>query len=178
MASNSSAAAVAALFGIRDGDHEDQIKPLFAQQQQHHHHQPPMAPSNAAAAASAAGSAAGQAAVAAPPAKKKRTLPGNPCKVYPFFFCSVSDFQSCMHGCQHSILLSPCWSCLDLSVGASFNSFVLACTRRQLATASLSKIHMVFVSILPCLSSDFFSWFWNFWFTCIMSFLEGICMLA
>uniref|UniRef100_A0A0E0NJ25 Protein EARLY HEADING DATE 2 n=1 Tax=Oryza rufipogon TaxID=4529 RepID=A0A0E0NJ25_ORYRU len=75
MASNSSAAAVAALFGIRDGDHEDQIKPLFAQQQQHHHHQPPMAPSNAAAAASAAGSAAGQAAVAAPPAKKKRTLP-------------------------------------------------------------------------------------------------------
>uniref|UniRef100_A0A0E0K3G3 Protein EARLY HEADING DATE 2 n=1 Tax=Oryza punctata TaxID=4537 RepID=A0A0E0K3G3_ORYPU len=75
MASNSSAAAVAALFGIRDGDHEDQIKPLFAQQQQHHHQQPPMAPSNAAAAASAAGSAAGQATAAAPPAKKKRTLP-------------------------------------------------------------------------------------------------------
>jgi hypothetical protein len=97
MASNSSAAAVAALFGIRDGDHEDQIKPLFAQQQQHHHHQPPMAPSNAAAAASAAGSAAGQAAVAAPPAKKKRTLPGNPCKVYPFFFV---QFQTFSHACM------------------------------------------------------------------------------
>uniref|UniRef100_J3LFR3 Protein EARLY HEADING DATE 2 n=1 Tax=Oryza brachyantha TaxID=4533 RepID=J3LFR3_ORYBR len=76
MASNSSAAAVAALFGIRDGDHEDQIKPLFGQhQQQHHHQQPPMVPSNATVAVSAAGSAAGQAAPAAPPVKKKRTLP-------------------------------------------------------------------------------------------------------
>ncbi|KAF0934330.1 hypothetical protein E2562_024817 [Oryza meyeriana var. granulata] len=73
MASNSSAAAVAALFGIRDGDHEDLIKPLFAQQQ--HHHQPPVASSNAAAAVSAAGSAAGQAAAGTPPVKKKRTLP-------------------------------------------------------------------------------------------------------
>uniref|UniRef100_A0A0D9VJC4 C2H2-type domain-containing protein n=1 Tax=Leersia perrieri TaxID=77586 RepID=A0A0D9VJC4_9ORYZ len=72
MASNSSAAAVAALFGIRDSDHEDQIKPLFAQ---HHHQQQPVAPSNAGTAISAEGSVAGQAAAAAPPVKKKRTLP-------------------------------------------------------------------------------------------------------
>ncbi|KAL5212202.1 hypothetical protein ABZP36_023049 [Zizania latifolia] len=77
MASNSSAAAVAALFGIRDGDHEDQIKPLLApHQHQHQHHQPPVAPpSNAASAVSGAGSAAGQPAAAPPPVKKKRTLP-------------------------------------------------------------------------------------------------------
>ncbi|CAL5055074.1 unnamed protein product [Urochloa decumbens] len=68
MASNSSAAAVAALFGIRDGDHQDQIKPLLAQQQL------PPAPLLNAAASSAAGS--GQAAAAAsPPVKKKRNLP-------------------------------------------------------------------------------------------------------
>ncbi|XP_062203439.1 protein indeterminate-domain 5, chloroplastic-like [Phragmites australis] len=67
MASNSSAAAVAALFGIRDGDHQDQIKPLLAQQ----HQQPPVAPLNAAS--SSAGS--GHATAASPPVKKKRNLP-------------------------------------------------------------------------------------------------------
>ncbi|KAG8044491.1 hypothetical protein GUJ93_ZPchr0709g29093 [Zizania palustris] len=82
MASNSSAAAaMAALFGIRDVDHhEDQIKPLLAPHQHHHQHhlQPPVAPpSNAASAISGAGSAAaaGQPAAAPPPVKKKRTLP-------------------------------------------------------------------------------------------------------
>ncbi|KAL5207189.1 hypothetical protein ABZP36_031624 [Zizania latifolia] len=79
MASNSSsaAAAVAALFGIRDGDHEDQIKPpLLTQHQNHHQQQPPVAPPNAAAVVSGAGSAAGQPATAPPPpVKKKRTLP-------------------------------------------------------------------------------------------------------
>ncbi|CAN6280432.1 unnamed protein product [Urochloa humidicola] len=66
MASNSSAAAVAALFGIRDGDHQDQIKPLLAQ------HLPPPPLLNAAAS-SAAGS--GQPAAASPAVKKKRSLP-------------------------------------------------------------------------------------------------------
>ncbi|KAG8059922.1 hypothetical protein GUJ93_ZPchr0002g24564 [Zizania palustris] len=77
MASNSSAAAaVAALFGFRDGDHEDQIKPLLAQNQNNHQQQPPVAPPNAAAVVSGAGSAAGQPATAPPPpVKKKRTLP-------------------------------------------------------------------------------------------------------
>jgi hypothetical protein len=72
MASNSSAAALAALFRIRDGDHHEQMKPLFAQQ----HHQPPVAPLNVNGASSSAGS--GQATAALPPVKKKRNLPGNP----------------------------------------------------------------------------------------------------
>ncbi|TVU27967.1 hypothetical protein EJB05_19473, partial [Eragrostis curvula] len=50
MASNSSAAAVAALFGIRDGDHHEQMKPLLAPQ----HQQSPAAPLNGAS--SSAGS--------------------------------------------------------------------------------------------------------------------------
>lgn len=71
MASNSSAAAVAALFGIRDGgDHQDQIKPLLAQQQL------PPAPLLNAAASSSAGSGLQAATAASPPVKKKRTLPG------------------------------------------------------------------------------------------------------
>ncbi|XP_062226452.1 protein indeterminate-domain 5, chloroplastic-like [Phragmites australis] len=62
MASNSSAAA-AAFFGIRDGDQQDQIKPLISPQQQ--------------LAAALPGVASGQGAPAAapPPPKKKRTLP-------------------------------------------------------------------------------------------------------
>ncbi|KAL6899500.1 hypothetical protein ACP4OV_006158 [Aristida adscensionis] len=68
MASNSSAAAVAALFGIRDDDHQDQIKPLLAPP----HQQPPVAPIIAAASSSAA---SGQATASSPPVKKKRTLP-------------------------------------------------------------------------------------------------------
>jgi len=72
MASNSSAAAVAALFGIRDGDHQEQIKPLLAQP---HQQLPPAPLLSAAASSSAPGSA--QAAAASPPVKKKRTLPGN-----------------------------------------------------------------------------------------------------
>uniref|UniRef100_A0A804PLC7 Protein EARLY HEADING DATE 2 n=1 Tax=Zea mays TaxID=4577 RepID=A0A804PLC7_MAIZE len=74
MASNSSAAAVAAMFGIRDADHQDQMKPLLAQQHQHQHqHQMPPAPLLNAASSSAG---PGQAAGATPPAvKKKRNLP-------------------------------------------------------------------------------------------------------
>ncbi|XP_066322281.1 zinc finger protein GAI-ASSOCIATED FACTOR 1-like isoform X1 [Miscanthus floridulus] len=74
MASNSSAAAVAAMFGIRDADHQDQMKRLLAQQ---HQHQLPPAPLLNAAASSAAGS--GQATGASPPpVKKKRNLPADP----------------------------------------------------------------------------------------------------
>jgi hypothetical protein len=69
MASNSSAAAVAALFGIRDGDHHEQMMPLFGQQ----HHQPPVAPFNGASSSAVSG----QATAALPPVKK-RNLPGNP----------------------------------------------------------------------------------------------------
>ncbi|KAG8065816.1 hypothetical protein GUJ93_ZPchr0004g39366 [Zizania palustris] len=65
MASNSSAA----FFGIRDGDQQDQIKPLISQQQQ----QLAAALPGVAAAAPAASSQGAPA--AAPPAKKKRTLP-------------------------------------------------------------------------------------------------------
>ncbi|KAF8765403.1 hypothetical protein HU200_008548 [Digitaria exilis] len=73
MASNSSAATVAALFGIRDaGDHQDQIKPLIAQQHQHQLQQLPPAPLLNAASSSAG---SGQAAAASPPVKKKRNLP-------------------------------------------------------------------------------------------------------
>ncbi|KQK00679.1 protein indeterminate-domain 12 [Brachypodium distachyon] len=63
MASNSSAAAVAALFGVRDiGDHQDQIKPLLAQQ---HRQQPLMALT----------AGPDQATATVPPVKKKRNLP-------------------------------------------------------------------------------------------------------
>ncbi|KAL6634905.1 hypothetical protein ACP70R_027576 [Stipagrostis hirtigluma subsp. patula] len=68
MASNSSAAAVAALFGISDCDQQDQIKPLLAPPHQQH----PVAPLNAAASSSAV---SGQATAATPPVKKKRTQP-------------------------------------------------------------------------------------------------------
>ncbi|CAN6235943.1 unnamed protein product [Urochloa humidicola] len=64
MASNSSAAA---FFGIRDGDQQDQIKPLISPQQQ-----------QLAAALPAPAPATGQGAptaAAQPPPKKKRTLP-------------------------------------------------------------------------------------------------------
>lgn len=74
MASNSSAAAVAAMFGIRDADHQDQMKPLLAQQHQHQHQMPPAPLLNAASSSAGPGQAAG----ATPPAvKKKRNLPGN-----------------------------------------------------------------------------------------------------
>ncbi|KAG2568048.1 hypothetical protein PVAP13_7NG287500 [Panicum virgatum] len=65
MASNSSAAA---FFGIRDGDQQDQIKPLLSPQQQHQ-----LAAALPGAASSAP--ASGQGAPTAPPPKKKRTLP-------------------------------------------------------------------------------------------------------
>ncbi|VAI47951.1 unnamed protein product [Triticum turgidum subsp. durum] len=66
MASNSSAAAVAALFGIREGHQQDQMKPLLAQQQRQHVVAPPSALLTAGP---------DQAAAAAPPVKKKRTMP-------------------------------------------------------------------------------------------------------
>ncbi|RLN09024.1 hypothetical protein C2845_PM11G30510 [Panicum miliaceum] len=71
MASNSSAAAVAALFGIRDGDHREQIKPMLAPP----HQQLPPAPLLSAAASSSAAGSAQAGAAASPPVKKKRTLP-------------------------------------------------------------------------------------------------------
>uniref|UniRef100_J3M0G5 C2H2-type domain-containing protein n=1 Tax=Oryza brachyantha TaxID=4533 RepID=J3M0G5_ORYBR len=74
MASNSSAAAAAAFFGIsRDGDQHDQIKPLISQQQQQ---QLAAALPGVVAATPTAASSQG-APAAAPPAKKKRNLPGN-----------------------------------------------------------------------------------------------------
>jgi len=89
MASNSSAAAVAALFGIRDGDHhQEQIKPLLAQP---HQQLPPAPLLNAAASSSAPGSAQA-AAAASPPVKKKRTLPGNILQL-----ANPLQFQPCMH---------------------------------------------------------------------------------
>ncbi|XP_040379006.1 protein indeterminate-domain 4, chloroplastic-like isoform X2 [Oryza brachyantha] len=72
MASNSSAAAAAAFFGIsRDGDQHDQIKPLISQQQQQ---QLAAALPGVVAATPTAASSQG-APAAAPPAKKKRNLP-------------------------------------------------------------------------------------------------------
>ncbi|KAF0893405.1 hypothetical protein E2562_024219 [Oryza meyeriana var. granulata] len=71
MASNSSAAAAAAFFGIsRDGDQQDQIKPLISQQQQQLAAALPGVATAAPTAASSQGAPA-----AAPPAKKKRNLP-------------------------------------------------------------------------------------------------------
>ncbi|PAN39612.1 hypothetical protein PAHAL_7G255600 [Panicum hallii] len=67
MASNSSAAA---FFGIRDGDQQDQIKPLISPQQQQLAAALPGAASNAPASGQGAPTAAAQ-----PPPKKKRTLP-------------------------------------------------------------------------------------------------------
>ncbi|CAN6240510.1 unnamed protein product [Urochloa humidicola] len=71
MASNSSAAA---FFGIRDGDQQDQIKPLISPQQ---HQLAAALPGVAAGAAPspASGQGAPTAAAAQPPPKKKRTLP-------------------------------------------------------------------------------------------------------
>ncbi|XP_062186241.1 protein indeterminate-domain 5, chloroplastic-like [Phragmites australis] len=67
MASNSSAAA---FFGIRDGDQQDQIKPLISPQQQQ---LAAALPGVASAAPAASGHGAPTA--APPPPKKKRTLP-------------------------------------------------------------------------------------------------------
>jgi hypothetical protein len=84
MASNSSAAA---FFGIRDGDQQDQIKPLISPQQQQLAAALPGAASNAPASGQGAPTAAAQ-----PPPKKKRTLPGDSRKYHPF-----SRFRPCMH---------------------------------------------------------------------------------
>ena len=64
MASNSSAA----FFGVRDGDQQDQIKPLISPQQQQ---------LAAALPGVASGQGAPSAAAQPPPPKKKRTMPGN-----------------------------------------------------------------------------------------------------
>ena len=85
MASNSSAA----FFGIRDGDQQDQIKPLISPQQQ----QQQLAAALPGAASNAPASGQGAPAAAAqPPPKKKRTLPGDSHKYHPF-----SRFRPCMH---------------------------------------------------------------------------------
>nr|BAK05505.1 predicted protein [Hordeum vulgare subsp. vulgare] len=76
MASNSSAAAAAAFFGMRDGDQQDQMKPLISQQQHQQHQQHQLAAVALSGAGNAAPAASSQGApAAAPPAKKKRTLP-------------------------------------------------------------------------------------------------------
>lgn len=69
MASNSSAAA---FFGVRDGDQQDQIKPLISPQQQLAAALPGVAGAVTAASGQGAPTAAAQ-----PPPKKKRTMPGN-----------------------------------------------------------------------------------------------------
>ncbi|KAL6882645.1 hypothetical protein ACP4OV_011335 [Aristida adscensionis] len=68
MASNSSAA----YFGLRDGDQQDQIKPLISPQQQQ---LAAAMPGVASAGPAASGQQQGAPAAAAPPPKKKRTLP-------------------------------------------------------------------------------------------------------
>jgi hypothetical protein len=93
MASNSSAAAMAAMFGIRDGHQQDQIKPLLAQQ-----HCPPVA-----APPSALAAVPDQAAEPVPPVKKKRTMPGKRRSKFPFFCNSV-----------HACIASSNCPCLDL----------------------------------------------------------------
>ena len=70
MASNSSAAA---FFGVRDGDQQDQIKPLISPQQQ----LAAALPGVAGAVPSSSGQAGAPTAAAQPPPKKKRTTPGN-----------------------------------------------------------------------------------------------------
>uniref|UniRef100_A0A453P9D2 Uncharacterized protein n=1 Tax=Aegilops tauschii subsp. strangulata TaxID=200361 RepID=A0A453P9D2_AEGTS len=84
MASNSSAAAVAALFGIREGHQQDQMKPLLAQHQRQHVVAPPSALLTAGP---------DQAAAAAPPVKKKRTMPG----MIRNWRMPFLQFHSCMH---------------------------------------------------------------------------------
>ena len=86
MASNSSAAA---FFGVRDGDQQDQIKPLISPQQQ----LAAALPGVAGAVPAASGQGAPTAAAPQPPPKKKRTMPGNSRNpsTPPFWF------QSCMH---------------------------------------------------------------------------------
>ncbi|OEL32392.1 Protein indeterminate-domain 4, chloroplastic [Dichanthelium oligosanthes] len=73
MAGSNSSAAAAAFFGIRDGDHQDQIKPLISPQQQQ---LAAALPGVAGAAAPTPTSGQGPStAPAQPPPKKKRTLP-------------------------------------------------------------------------------------------------------
>lgn len=75
MASNSSAAA-AAFFGVRDGDQQDQIKPLISPQQQ-------LAAALPGALPAASGLQGAPTGAAQPPPKKKRTMPGNSRNKYP-----------------------------------------------------------------------------------------------
>ena len=117
MASNSSAAA---FFGIRDGDQQDQIKPLLSPQQQ----QQQLAAALPGAASSAP--ASGQGAPTAPPPKKKRTLPGDSSRKYHPF----SRFRPCMHTAYMPAArsrLDPL-EFYDLEAGSRSISFSHMCT--------------------------------------------------
>jgi len=132
MASNSSAAA---FFGIRDGDQQDQIKPLLSPQQ---HHQLAAALPGAASSAPASG----QGAPTAPPPKKKRTLPGDSHKYHPF-----SRFRPCMHTAYMPAArsrLDPL-EFYDLEAGSRSISFSHMCT------LGFSFHFSVCLWLIPCL---------------------------
>lgn len=133
MASNSSAAAAAAFFGIRDGDQQDQIKPLISPQQQQ------LAAALPGVAGAAPAPATGQgapAAAAQPPPKKKRTLPGES-QVLPF-----SGFQSCMHTAHMPASRSRLdrLEFYDLDAGSRSIFLSLTCTRFLFPSISLRLI--------------------------------------
>ena len=124
MASNSSAAAAAAFFGIsRDGDQHDQLKPLISHQQHQHQHQQQQRAAALTGVATAAPTAASSqgAPPAAPPAKKKRNLPGNPSNQpkYPFTISAMHAYISVLRD-----LVSIDWSLIIwfLTVKASYRS--------------------------------------------------------
>ena len=132
MASNSSAA----FFGIRDGDQQDQIKPLISPQQQ----QQQLAAALPGAASSAP--ASGQGAPTAPPPKKKRTLPGDSHKYHPF-----SRFRPCMHTAYMPAArsrLDPL-EFYDLEAGSRSISFSHMCT------LGFSFHFSVCLWLIPCL---------------------------
>ena len=132
MASNSSAAA---FFGIRDGDQQDQIKPLLSPQQQHQ-----LAAVLPGAASSAP--ASGQGAPTAPPPKKKRTLPGDSHKYHPF-----SRFRPCMHTAYMPAARSRLdrLEFYDLEAGSRSISFSHMCT------LGFSFHFSVCLWLIPCL---------------------------
>jgi len=137
MASNSSAA----FFGIRDGDQQDQIKPLISPQQQQQHLAAalPGAPSNAPAS----GQSAPAAAAAQPPPKKKRTLPGDSSRKYHPF----SRFRPCMHTAYMPAArsrLDPL-EFYDLEAGSRSISFSHMCT------LGFSFHFSVCLWLIPCL---------------------------
>lgn len=128
MASNSSAA----FFGIRDGDHQDQIKPLISPQQQ----LAAALPGVADAATSAPGHGAPSA--APPPPKKKRTLPGK-------------SLSSSAPACTHLLrdLVSIDWSFMVWSRAIGASSFLSQALGFSLAISSYFALwlYLCFISM-------------------------------